>query len=94
MSEILNQIIYCSGAVFITYIVVIIIGVIILKIKEITYDAHQNLIELNKLKRKLKQTKEEIKNISIEVSTDYESYEMVETAEVVAILDKLIESEE
>ena len=41
----------------------------------------------------IKQAREEIKNISIEVSTDYESYEMVETTEVVAILDKLIESE-
>ena len=44
---------------------------------------------------RVKQAREEIENISIEVTTEYEKYEMVETADVLEILDKLIaESEE
>ena len=45
------------------------------------------------LLHRIKKAKEEIKNISIEVCTDYEKYEMVETKDVLAILDKITESE-
>lgn len=44
------------------------------------------------LLHRIKKAKEEIKNISIEVYTDYEKYEMVETKDVLAILDKITES--
>lgn len=60
MSEILNEIVFICGEMFIFFIGCTIIGAIILKIKEITYDAHQNLIELNNLKRKCKEVREEI----------------------------------
>ena len=87
MSEILNDIVYYCGVVFITYIVVIIIGIIILKIKEITYDAHQNSIELSNLRRKCREVKKEIENLPVEYST------LIDGEKVLSILDKLIESE-
>lgn len=87
MREIINDIVYWCGAIFITYIVVIIIGMIILKIKEITYDAHHNLMELNNLKRKCKKAREEIENLPVEYST------LIDGEKVLSILDKLIESE-
>ena len=43
---------------------------------------------------KVKKAREKIANISIKTSTDCESYEEVETEEVLNILDKLIESGE
>lgn len=43
---------------------------------------------------KVKQAREEIKNSSIEVYTDYEEYDMVETADALKILDELIKESE
>ena len=88
MSEILDSIVYACGAVFICWCGLIIIGAIILQIKEITYDAHQNLIELNNLKRKCKKAIKEIENIST-----YDGI-YIDRAYVLEILDKLIESED
>ncbi len=91
MSGILNVIIYFCGATFICWCVCIIIGMIILKIKEITYDAHQNSIELHNLKRKCKKAREEIENLNL---NDYGDNLYQFQAKCVEILDKLIESED
>lgn len=43
---------------------------------------------------KVKQAREKIKNSSIEVYTDYEEYDMVETSDALKILDELIKESE
>lgn len=43
---------------------------------------------------KVKQAREKIKNSSIEVYTDYEEYDMMETADALKILDELIKESE
>lgn len=90
MSEILNDIIYWCGVIFIFYIGCVIIGMIILKIKEITYDAHENLIELSNLRRNCKKARKEIENLNL---NDYGDNLYQFQAKCIEILDKLIDSE-
>ena len=90
MSEIINDIIYGCGVIFIFYIGCVIIFGIILKIKEITYDAHQNLIELHNLKRKFKKARDEIEKLDL---NDYGDNLYQFQAKCTEILDRLIESE-
>ena len=95
MSEILNNIVYFCGAIFIFWCGIGIIGIIILKIKEITYDAHQNLIELRNLKRKLKNVREEIQKCVDMLSDDTVADLNMKSGLGIALekIDKLIESE-
>jgi len=88
MSEILKDIIYCCGIIFIILIGFAIISWIISKIIEITYDAHQNLIGLRDLKEKYREARDEIENIAT-----YDGI-YIDRAYVLDIMDKLIESEE
>ena len=97
MNDIINDIIYTCGMMTIFFIVFFIILGIILKIKEITYDAHQNSIELSNLNRKHKKARDDIREKVKEYSGSGNEVTQAYCdgfKDSLAILDALIESED